>query len=70
MREITKNLSLSVGDETLTFRLSKLDAFSDGRLLKLFSVPGANPTKPWIYPTFSSRFRMPQFIVTCNDQRG
>ena len=38
MREITKTLTLPVGDTTLTFRLSKLDAFSGGRLLKLLSV--------------------------------
>ncbi len=38
MREITKTLPLQVEDATLTFRLSKLDAFSGGRLLKLLSV--------------------------------
>ena len=38
MREITKTLTLPIGDETLTFRLSKLDAFSGGRLLKLLSL--------------------------------
>ena len=35
MREISKMLTLDVGKETLTFRISKLDAFSGARLLKL-----------------------------------
>ncbi len=38
MREITKTITLPFGDETMTFRLSKLDAFSGGRLLKLLSA--------------------------------
>ncbi len=38
MREITKMLKLPVGDESMNFRISKLDAFSGGRLLKLLSV--------------------------------
>ena len=38
MREIMKTLRLPVGDESLNFRISKLDAFSGGRLLKLLSA--------------------------------
>ena len=37
MRETSKTLSLPVGEETLTFRIRKLDAFSGARLLKLLS---------------------------------
>ena len=37
MREITKTLTLPVGEETLTFRLTKLDAFSGAKLLKILS---------------------------------
>ena len=38
MREIMKTIRLPVGDEMMNFRISKLDAFSGGRLLKLLSV--------------------------------
>ena len=46
MREITKNLSLAVGEETMTFRLTKLDAFSGGRLLKLLSTAQGSSDSP------------------------
>ena len=45
MREITKTLSLPVGDDSLTFRVSKLDAFSGGRLLKLLSLSQGKSVK-------------------------
>ena len=35
MRENTRILTLPAGEEQMTFRLTKLDAFSGGRLLKL-----------------------------------
>ena len=38
MREITKNLSLPGRKEMMNFRISKLDAFSGARLLKLLSA--------------------------------
>ena len=38
MREITKMITLPISDEMMTFRLTKLDAFSGGRLLKLLSA--------------------------------
>ena len=38
MREITKIITLPVGEESMPFRLTKLDAFSGGRLLKLLSA--------------------------------
>ena len=37
MRSITKNLTLPVGEEPREFTLTKLDAFSGARLLKLLS---------------------------------
>ena len=37
MRTVTKTISLKVGEESLDFRLTKLDAFSGARLLKLLS---------------------------------
>ena len=37
MRTVTKNLSLKVGDTSMDFRLTKLDAFSGARLLKMLS---------------------------------
>ena len=42
MREITKTISLPLDGKETTFRLSKLDAFSGARLLKLLSsLPNA-----------------------------
>ena len=42
MREITKPISLPLDGKETTFRLSKLDAFSGARLLKLLSsLPNA-----------------------------
>ena len=41
MRETTKTVSLPVGEEIMTFRLTRLDAFSGGRLLKLLSAAQA-----------------------------
>ncbi len=38
MREITKIISLPAGKDTMSFRLSRLDAFSGARLLKLLSL--------------------------------
>ena len=38
MRETTKMITLPIGDEMMTFRLTKLDAFSGGQLLKLLSA--------------------------------
>ena len=38
MREITKMITLPAGDEMMAFRLTKPDAFSGGRLLKLLSA--------------------------------
>ena len=40
MREITKTITLPVGEETLNFRLTKLDAFAGARLLKILSQGG------------------------------
>ncbi len=37
MRVVTKNICLKVGEETREFRITKLDAFSGARLLKLLS---------------------------------
>ena len=37
MRNITKTITLPVGESTMDFRLTKLDAFSGARLLKLLS---------------------------------
>ena len=37
MRKVTKTVSLPVGAEPMEFRLTKLDAFSGVRLLKLLS---------------------------------
>ena len=37
MRTVTKTLSLHVGDSDMSFQLTKLDAFSGARLLKLLS---------------------------------
>ena len=37
MREITKTITLPVGEENLNFRLTKLDAFAGARLLKTLS---------------------------------
>ncbi len=38
MRQITKTLSLPLGEETRTFRVTKLDAFSGVRVLKLLAA--------------------------------
>ena len=47
MREITKTLSLPLDGKETTFRLSKLDAFSGARLLKLLSsLPGTERELP------------------------
>ena len=37
MRNVTKTITLPVGDETMEFRLTKLDAFSGARLLQLLN---------------------------------
>ncbi len=37
MRTVTKNLSLKVGETSMDFRLTKLDAFSGAQLLKMLS---------------------------------
>ena len=42
MRTITKTLTLKVGDSDMNFQLTKLDAFSGARLLKLLSRAETN----------------------------
>ena len=45
MRQISKIISLPIGDETRTFRITKLDAFSGVKVLKLLSVSDADNTQ-------------------------
>ena len=42
MRTVTKSVSLKIGESSLDFRLTKLDAFSGARLLKLISGASAD----------------------------
>lgn len=42
MRAVTKTVSLPVGEENMDFRLTRLDAFSGARLLKLLSHASAD----------------------------
>ena len=49
MRQITKTLTLLLGKETHTFRLTKLDAFSGVRVLKLLSASEADTIQSLIF---------------------
>ena len=49
MRQITKTLNLPLGKETHTFRLTKLDAFSGVRVLKLLSASEANDLQALLF---------------------
>ena len=42
MRTVTKTLTLPVGEEPKTFRLTKLDAFSGARVLQLLHASSAD----------------------------
>ena len=49
MRQITKTLTLLLGKETHTFRLTKLDAFSGVRVLKLLSASEADDLQALLF---------------------
>ena len=49
MRQITKTMALPLGKETHTFRLTKLDAFSGVRVLKLLSASDADDLQALLF---------------------
>ncbi len=49
MRTVTKTLSLPVGENPMEFRLTKLDAFSGARLLKLLSKASSDSLQELLF---------------------
>ena len=49
MRNITKTITLPVGETSMDFRLTKLDAFSGARLLKLLSRAESDSLQQMIF---------------------
>ena len=49
MRKVTKTISLPVGEETMEFRLTKLNAFAGVRLLKLLSHAGTEDLREALF---------------------
>ena len=49
MRETTKTITLPVGDESHTFRLTKLDAFSGVKVLRMLSASEADDLQALLF---------------------
>ena len=63
MREITKTIDLPLGGETRTFRLTKLDAFSGVRVLKMLSASDTDDLQALLFSLPDGELRL--LMETC-----
>ena len=63
MRVITKTIELPLGGETHTFRLTKLDAFSGVRVLKMLSASDTDDLQALLFSLPDAELRL--LMETC-----